>query len=91
MLTLMDAVSTNGVLALMLLMCATPFILIALVVLWLGPTRWPKAAASWWARQPAQARTALVRLQPLVWLLVGIFVGSALINPIAVWLRALLH
>lgn len=90
-MTLMDAVSTNGVLALTLLLCATPFILIALVVLVIGPARWPSAVRRWWDELPARTRTGLARIQPIVWLLVGIFVGSALINPIAVWLRTMLH
>ncbi len=81
---------TNTAISLMLLICATPFIIVALVVLWLGPTRWPLPMRQAWETLPAQARTIAVRLQPVLWLLIGIFVGSALVHPVAVWLRALL-
>lgn len=86
-----STVAENGVVALTLLLCATPFLLVALVILALGPSRWPSFARTWWESLPAMARLILRRVQPVVWLLVGVFVGSALINPIALWLRSLMH
>lgn len=86
-----STVAENGVIALTLLLCMTPFLLIALVILAIGPSRWPSFARRWWESLPVMARLIARRVQPVAWLLVGIFVGSALINPIAIWLRSLMR
>jgi hypothetical protein len=64
-----------------------------LLILWLGPKRWPVAARNAWETSvPESARVWILRIatQPLLWLLIGVFVGASMVNPLAAWLRSML-
>ena len=83
-------VASNGIIALVFLTCATPFLLTALAVLWLGPAHWPVSVRRQWEKLPERARWVLVRIQPVLWLIIGLCLGSSLLNPLARWLRMLM-
>lgn len=89
-----QAVTSNGIIALTLLTCVAPVLIIVLAALWFGPARWPLfVRKSWESVLPEERQRAIVLriiTTPLTWLLVGIIVGSSLINPLARWLRMLL-
>lgn len=87
-----QAVATNGIIALTLLTCLTPFVAVALLMVWLGPARWPLPIRQVWAHVPpdAQKWTLAIITAPLAWLLLGIGLGSSLVNPLARWLRTLM-
>lgn len=82
---------TNTAISLMLLLCTTPFLIVALALLWLGPMYWPVSIRKQWYTVPQQTRKIVVRLLPVAWLLIGVFVGSSMVNPVARWLSALTH
>jgi ABC-type antimicrobial peptide transport system permease subunit len=68
-------------------------VLVVLVVLRLGPTRWPAQMRETWARHVSADTQKAVMFgvyTSITWLLLGIVIGSSLINPLARFLRSLI-
>ena len=68
-------------------------VLAALFVVRLGPARWPTFARQMWDEAvPASAQKVTLLVASSIWpyLLVGIILGSSVVHPLAIWLRALL-
>lgn len=87
-----QSIAFNGTVALSSLICLAPVVAVILLALWRGPARWPQTFRALWAQVPqdAQKWTLAILTTPLTWLLVGIVLGSAFINPLARWLRLLI-
>lgn len=55
-----QAIATNGLIALVLLLFVTPVLAAVLIALWLGPARWPLPMCQVWENLPERWRKMLL-------------------------------
>ena len=68
-------------------------LMLPFVAIRVGQARWPHVARQLWAEFPPswQKWLTVAAYSPVTWIVFGLVLGSAYLNPLARWLSALTH